>query len=220
VQRRGVPLAVFDLDGTITRHDTLLPFVLGYLWRHPWRLPRLALTLAAALRFLIDRDIGALKGGIIHATLAGASRASLMRWADQFVARLLRRGVHREALSTLESHRRRGDRLLLMSASPDLYVPQIAAALRFDECICTPVRWRADGRLDGRLAAENCRAEEKRRRLAAVIARDGPSRVRAYGNSTDDLIHMQLADESYLVNCHGRHLPLEPPGLQRVRWRA
>lgn len=220
MQRRGVPLAVFDLDGTITRHDTLLPFVLGYLWRHPWRLPRVLRVLPAVARYLIDRDRGALKGSLIHATLAGASRPSLRRWADRFVARLLHRGVHRDARSAIENHRRRGDRLLMMSASPDLYVPQIAATLRFDECICTPVRWRADGRLDGRLAAENCHGEEKQRRLAAVIARDGPARVYAYGNSAADLIHMQLADESCLVNYHGRRLPLEPAGLQRVRWRA
>ena len=31
-------LAVFDLDGTITRHDTLIQYVLGYLKSRPWRL--------------------------------------------------------------------------------------------------------------------------------------------------------------------------------------
>ena len=40
---RSGTLAVFDLDGTITRHDTLLPFLGGYLLRHPWRLPRVVL---------------------------------------------------------------------------------------------------------------------------------------------------------------------------------
>ena len=34
-------------------------------------------------------------------------------------------------------HRARGDRLLLMSASTDLYVPRIGRALGFDETICT-----------------------------------------------------------------------------------
>jgi phosphoserine phosphatase len=30
-------LAVFDLDGTLTWNDTLLPFLTGYWWRHPLR---------------------------------------------------------------------------------------------------------------------------------------------------------------------------------------
>ena len=32
---------MFDLDGTITRHDTLLPYLLYALGRHPRRLLRL-----------------------------------------------------------------------------------------------------------------------------------------------------------------------------------
>ena len=31
-------VAVFDLDGTLTWHDTLMPFLLRFLRRHPWRL--------------------------------------------------------------------------------------------------------------------------------------------------------------------------------------
>ncbi len=33
----AVELAVFDLDGTITRRDTLVPYVFGFLRRAPWR---------------------------------------------------------------------------------------------------------------------------------------------------------------------------------------
>jgi len=192
-------LAVFDLDGTITRHDTFAPFVWGFLWRRPWRLPRLLLGLAAVARFVLNRDRGALKGALIHATLGGAKRAALERWAERFVAALLAQGLHSEALSAIALHRHRGDRLLLMSASTDLYVPRIARALGFDETICSEVRWRADGRLDGRLATANCRGEEKRRCLAAVIARDAPGRVYAYGDSRADLAHMQLVQEVALV---------------------
>ncbi|MFI4869960.1 MAG: HAD-IB family hydrolase [Steroidobacterales bacterium] len=197
-------LAVFDLDGTITRRDTLAPFLWGFLWRRPWRLPRLLLVLPAAARFLIDRDRGAIKGAVIHAALGGARRASIERWAERFVAGLLQRALYAEALGAIATHRARGDRLLLMSASTDLYVPRIARALGFDETICSEVRWRADGRLDGRLATANCRGEEKRRCLAAVIARDAPGRVCAYGDSRADLIHMQLVQEAYLVNVSAR----------------
>ena len=210
-------LAVFDLDRTLTRHDTLLPYVLGYLWHHPARLPRLLLALPAAVRFLFERDHGALKGSFIHATLGGVPRGSLERWTERFVSRLIRSGMRGEALQVLGSHRQRGDRLLLMSASTDLYLPQIAAALGFDELICSHVLWRPDDRLDGRLTGYNCRGEEKRRQLAAVIARDAPSRVFAYGDSAADLLHMQLAQEAYLINA-GRGARL-PAGVRALRWR-
>jgi phosphatidylglycerophosphatase C len=214
---RGAALAVFDLDRTLTRHDTLLPFVLGYLWRHPARLPRLLCALPLAVRFVLDRDHGALKGAFIRTTLGGASRTSLDLWTRQFVPALLRRGMNLEALRVLEGQRQSGARLLLMSASTDLYVPQIAAALGFDEVICTRVLWREDDRLDGRLASANCRGEEKHRQLAAVIARDAPGRVCAYGDSAADLHHMRLAGEAYLINARRGLRP--PAGVQLRRWR-
>jgi phosphatidylglycerophosphatase C len=213
-------LAVFDLDGTITRRDTFGPFLWGFLWRRPWRLARALLGLPAAARFVIDRDRGALKGAVIHVLLGGATRASLEGWAERFVAALLRHGLYAEALAAIATHRLRGDRLLLMSASTDLYVPRIARGLGFDETICTEVRWRADGALDGRLATANCRGEEKRRCLAAVIARDAPGRIYAYGDSRADLAHMQLAQEAYVINAPALVGSQSSPHVQAVLWRT
>ena len=53
-------IAIFDLDGTITRHDTLFPLVLRWLARRPWQLMRLVLVVPAAARFLFDHDRAAL----------------------------------------------------------------------------------------------------------------------------------------------------------------
>jgi phosphatidylglycerophosphatase C len=212
-------LAVFDLDGTITRHDSFAPFIWGFLRRHPWRLPRLLLALPAIASFVINRDRGALKGALIHAALGGAKRGDIERHTERFVTALLHQGLYDEALSTIAMHRTRGDRLLLMSASTDLYVPRIARALGFDETICSEVRWRADGRLDGRLATANCRGEEKRRCLAAVIARDAPGRVYAYGDSRADLAHMQLVQEAYLVNLPGRLAERQGAHVQALHWQ-
>jgi phosphatidylglycerophosphatase C len=210
-------LAVFDLDGTITRRETFGPFLWGFLWRRPWRLLRVPLVLPAAAGFALHRDRGALKGALIHAMLGGVQRASLGRWTERFVAELLTDGLYAEALAAIAMHRARGDRLLLMSASTDLYVPHIGRALGFDEIICTEVRWRADGRLDGRLASANCRGEEKRRCLAALIARDAPGRVYAYGDSRADLAHMQLVQEAYLVNASPR-LAERQAQVQAIHW--
>jgi phosphatidylglycerophosphatase C len=213
----GAGLAVFDLDGTITRHDTLMPFVLGCLWRRPWRLPRLLLLVPIALGYLLHRDRGRLKGALIRATLGGLARADLERRAGNFVPRLLHRGVFAEALAAIARHRAQGDHLVLMSASVDLYVPMIARALRFDQSVCTRVRWRSDGRLDGRLATANCQGEEKRRCLQALIARETPQRTYAYGNSGSDLPHLRLAQHGYLVN--GPRLSRESAGnIQALHW--
>jgi phosphatidylglycerophosphatase C len=211
-------LAVFDLDGTITRRDTLGAYLWGYLWRRPWRSLRLIPAAAAPLRFLLDRDRGALKGAVIRAVLGGSTRLDIERWSEQFVKQLIPEGLFAQALDAIAKHRAQGDRLLLMSASTDLYVPRIGQALGFDQVICTRVRWRADGRLDGRLEGANCRGQEKHRHLCAVLAHEKPTRIYAYGDSASDLAHMALAQEAYLINAPARLVGAPSGKVRALRW--
>ena len=194
-------LALFDLDGTITRRDTLFPFVLGVCLRRPWRLLRVLGAMPPALvrYFFRDRDRGKLKQALIVAGLGGMDRAELAQATRRFVSRLRARGMHPEALARIEAHRASGDYLVLMSASPDIYVPAIARALGFNETICTGVRW--DGmRLCGELVTENRRGEEKRRCVEQLRQRMPGRKIAAYGNSASDVAHLQVCDHGYLVN--------------------
>jgi phosphatidylglycerophosphatase C len=196
-----VRLAVFDLDGTITRHDTLAPYALGFVVRkRPWRLAALLLVLPAVLRFALGRgDRGGLKSAFIRATLGQSRRTELEHWTARFVERLLGHGLFPGALEAIRAHARAGDHLVLLSASTDLYVPAIAQALGFQEAICTGVRWDGD-RLDGALTTPNRRGEEKARCVAALQARFPGSQSVAYGNAKSDLEHLVRVDRGVLVN--------------------
>ena len=165
--------AIFDLDGTITRHDTPDRLHRRVPRRHgPLGLLRFVRTLPALAMFAVHRDRGRLKSAVIRATLGGAPRGELAAWTLVFVDRLLRAGVHEQALQAIAQHRRSGDALILLSASPDLYVPEIAARLGFSQTICTGVRWHCE-RLEGSLTTP-----EPARREGAVChraARAGPA---------------------------------------------
>jgi len=193
-------LAVFDLDGTITRHDSLTPYVLGFLKRRPWRLFRLAMVLPTLLRFALGAaDRGELKGSLIHWTLGGSSRQEIDAWTARFVPHLIAHGLFHDALEHIARHRSNGDVLVLMSASPEFYVPAIARELGFSEVTCTGVRWVGE-RLDGRLTTPNCRGEEKVRRFQALQASHAGLPTTAYGNADSDLAHLKLASRGVLVN--------------------
>ena len=193
-------LAVFDLDGTITRHDTLVQYVLGFLKSRPWRLFGFVLALPTVLLYLAGRaDRGALKASVIHWTLGGATRQQLDAWTETFVPALLARGVFKDALERIAGHRRNGDVLVLMSASPDLYVPAVARHLGFNDVTCTGVGWNGD-RLDGCLTTPNCRGAEKALRFERLRAQHPGTPTIAYGNAGSDLDHLRLADRAVLVN--------------------
>jgi HAD superfamily hydrolase (TIGR01490 family) len=212
-------LVFFDLDGTVARRDTLLPYVARYLLPRPWRWWRLAGVLFPLAGFAVGRgDRGALKGALIRAGLGGASPGEIEAWNTRFLPGLLAHGLFPGALAAIESHRRQGDHLVLMSASVDLYVPAIGRHLGFDETICSGVAWTAD-RLDGRLQTENRRDEEKARCFrATAVAHPGMDTV-AYGNSASDLPHMVLATQAVMVNpSPALRTQAEACGIRCVKW--
>jgi phosphatidylglycerophosphatase C len=196
--RSRMTLACFDLDGTITHHDTLFPLVLRVLSRRPLRLLRLAAVLPAIVRFAFDRDRGALKQSLLRRTLRGITRAELTALCERFVADTIARRCFADALAAIRRHRDAGHHLVLMSASVDFYVPQFARQLGFHDVIATGVRWDGD-RLEGSLTTANRRGEEKARVWREQIApRD--TETFAYGNSASDLPHLALARHGVLVN--------------------
>jgi len=194
-------VALFDLDGTLTYRDTLLPFLAGYLARHPARLARTWHLGPAVLGYALGgRDRGLLKSRAIRAAMAGEARSLVEGWAERFVADLKPRGAFRAAgLAVLEAHRSAGDRLVLLSASPDLYVPLIGRLLGFERTVCTEIRWDGD-RLDGELRTPNRHGAEKVRCLEQLRVDYAHAPVTAYGNSLSDIPHLALAESALLVN--------------------
>jgi phosphatidylglycerophosphatase C len=194
-------VAVFDLDGTLTWHDTLLPFVMSFLRRHPrrgfglWRWPFALVSFLAG-----SSDRGVLKSRLIQMTMAGSSRAVIDACAESFVHTLRPGGrLRAAALAALEAHRVAGDHLVLLSASPDLYVPLIARVLGFERTLCTELVWQGD-RLVGALKTANRRGPEKLRCLTWLRTQYPGLPIVAYGNSASDLAHMRYADRALLVN--------------------
>jgi HAD superfamily hydrolase (TIGR01490 family) len=213
-------VAVFDLDGTVTRRDTLGPYLAGWLRTHPghaWRLWRAPLSVLRYVAGASDR--GHLKASLIRQAMAGATRDEVTGWSRSFAAHVARDLVCPGARECIRQHRERGDYLVLLSASVDLYVPDIASELGFDEAICTGLRWQGD-RLDGALTTANRRGDEKRRCLEELRRRFPQARFHAYANAGSDFAHLLQADAPLLVNAgQATRRRAERAGLRSADWR-
>ena len=193
-------LVVFDLDGTISRHDTLAAYLGGFLNQHRVRWPRMLASVPALLGAAVGAvDRGGLKSALMRAALGGCSRALIDGWTRTYVTKLLARGVFGDALTTIAAHRRGNDVLVLMSASPDLYVPEIGRRLGFTETICTGVRWHGE-HFEGTLTTPNRRGLEKARCFSELRSLYPELPTAAYGNSDCDFDHLRLADKAWLIN--------------------
>jgi phosphatidylglycerophosphatase C len=215
-------LAVFDLDGTLTREDTYRQYVIRLLLEHPARWPRvvgLPLLLLGYVFGILDR--GSVKGAILRLLFSGMSRATIAEFNARFAASVVQNGMFAEALAAFRGHLAAGDHVVVLSASPDLYVTDIGRLLGAHETISTAIRWHGD-LLDGRLAGPNRRDHEKARVLATLRAAHPGLPVIAYGNSAPDLVHMALCEESVFVNAGGKLAAIMStrwPNMRPVRWR-
>ena len=195
----GRTVAAFDFDGTLSRRDSLLPFLqhvcgANRLYR---ALGRTAPGVAAGLvRGRLDRD--AAKDAVLVRLLAGRRWADVAAEGERFADLLLAGRLRQDTLARAEHHREQGDELVIVSASPAVYLAPLGARLGFDAVLATRLEVDPDGVLTGRMEGRNCRGPEKVARLEAWLAGDRP-RVVAYGDSSGDRELLARADEGVLV---------------------
>jgi phosphatidylglycerophosphatase C len=181
-------VAAFDFDGTLTRGGSMWQFLAAACG--PWRtlgagvavLPRLVLAALAGGRAADDA-----KEALLRRTLRGRPAAELAALGAGFGRRHYLRRRRHDVGARLEQPRRQGHRLVVVSASPELYVGPAGAALGADAVIATRLAVGADGRLTGGYEGRNCRGEEKLARLREWIDANAPGALLwAYGNSAGD----------------------------------
>lgn len=178
-------VAAFDFDGTVTRSDTLIPFLrrsAGSI-RTARALLALSVRITRSMAGAGSRDEA--KEELLRRLLAGQPVAALEAEAESFADHVVGHGLRRETLERIEFHRAAGHELVLVSASPELYVAPVARRLGFAAALGTRLEVGPDGRLTGRLVGRNCRGPEKVRRLEEWLGEDACTVV-AYGDSRGD----------------------------------
>lgn len=202
----GRRIAAFDFDGTLTRHDTLLPFLVHACGRRAVAdaLARVAPVAARARTgrgpaHVHPRDAG--KEALVHRLLAGREAAWLTDAGAAF-ARTLPGRLRREMVDQLRWHQGQGHEVVLVSASLRAYLEPFAADQGIDHVIAVGFEVDGDGRLTGRLDGPNVRGPEKAVRLRAWLGPDEPGWLWAYGNSSGDAELLAMADTPVWVGGH------------------
>ncbi|OUL70316.1 HAD-IB family hydrolase [Paraburkholderia hospita] len=185
-------LALFDFDGTITTKDTFAPYLVrAFGWTRvscafaSLGLNALMVTAGFSTR---DRFKERLLARLFTAVDYGRLESAGIEHASYVV-----RWYRSQALERITWHRERGHRLIMVSASLDLYLSPVARGLGFDDLLCTEIE-RHGSRSTGRMKGLNCRAAEKVRRVERLLDRPlSDFEVYAYGDSEGDTEMLQCS---------------------------
>ena len=208
--------ALFDFDGTLCPGDSIVPF-LRYCVREgaapagQW--------LRAVRGYLRQRRDPSQTVRAKEETLsfiAGRGTGEMDALARHFLEQAILPRIDETVMAELEDLRRDGVRIVILSASPDIYMRLLPEYLPVDQVIATRCET-ADGRYTGKIGA-NCKGEEKVARWRQANAENGYEVCRAYGDSPSDLPMLRLAAEPVWVNA-GRRTRELLPGARVLRTR-
>lgn len=204
MDRGPADVAAFDFDDTLLRGDSVL--ILHRLIKGPLLMLLDWLALVPALLSWKSgrRDTLWFKERYLRRILAGCEPSRLESLLTNDLAQELMGRLRPEALRRLEWHRARGDRLLIISASPRPLLEPVAQRLAV-ALIATEMEG-AGACL--RLTSPNCKGPEKVRRLEAWLAGPTPSvRLHAYGDSRGDRELLARADQPHWRSFSERPVP-------------
>lgn len=200
-------IALYDLDKTITKRPTYLPFLLHAAWRHErWRLiflPGLLLLFAGYVFRVVNR---ARLKQLMQVTLLGSrvDAEKMENIAESFATKTLAGNIHVQALARIAKEKAEGYRLVLATASYAFYAAPLARRLGFDNVIGTLVKRDEDDAILAKIDGENCYGEAKLRMVEAWAAEQGLAAddmdVRFYSDSQTDLPVFDWSEEPIATN--------------------
>jgi phosphatidylglycerophosphatase C len=200
----SVKLAAFDVDGTLTTKDCVMPFLraVNGTARSLLGMTRHARELVPGL---VRRDRDRLKALASAVVFTGRPISDVELLGDRFAGRVVSSWLRRDTMAVLRDHQRLGHEVVLVSASFGVYLRPLGTALGIDRTnvIATELAVDHDGRCTGRLDGGNCRGEAKVDRLHDWLrlhrtGRDGVE-IWAYGDSPGDAAMLADADHAVWV---------------------
>ena len=193
-------VAAFDVDGTLTTSDCVVPFL-----RRTAGTPRLVgrmlaspLALAGAA---VRRDRDALKAASAAAAFRGVPVEALEADGTVFAREVFDQRLRTDVAHALRRHVDAGDTVLLVSASFEVYLRPLAELLGVDDVLAVRLAIDDRGVLTGQIDGANCRGPEKVVRLHEWLDRHAGGRaavhLSAYGDSAGDRELLADADEAH-----------------------
>ena len=189
-------LALFDFDGTLYPKDSFTGFIFYTLSKRHIVKKGFKILPWIQAYYLKLYPAHAMRPRLFQSMFKDISANFLQNLAQEYAQQLIQ-NLDQELLQQLRLHQQNGDRVVLVSASVDLYLVPICKALNI-ELICTTTEIK-DGLLTGHYSSADCSCEQKKLRILQKYNLADYGFVYAYGNSEEDLDMLLLADHPYMM---------------------
>ncbi|MEA4826391.1 HAD-IB family hydrolase [Clostridium sp. JNZ J1-5] len=201
-------LAIFDVDYTLTKRETLTELYLFMLKKNPKLLkyiPRVILT--GILYGFKVYDARKAKEAFIK-FLEGINEEEMQELVKDFYEKRLSKILYKDAIDTIKKLKSEGCKIYLISASPEMYLNELYNIKEVDKILGTRLR-KENGVYKSIIEGENNKGEEKVKRLKEVLKRENIEvdykNSYMFSDSLADLPLFELVGNPYLINYRKKH---------------
>lgn len=209
-------IAIFDIDYTITKRETLMEFYKYYIKRDKKAIRFLPRALYCGIMYLLKvYDEKMVKEKFLK-FIDGISEEELDDVVGDFYKDRLSNILYGDAISMIKKLKSEGYDIYLISASPEFYIKRFADIPEVDKVIGTKFKFK-DGKFMREMDGFNCKGEEKVRRLKEVLEKENIEvnfkESYMFSDSLSDKPLLDLVGKPYLINYKKNH------DIEILRWK-
>lgn len=201
-------LAIFDVDYTLTKRETLMELYLFMLKKNPKLLKHLPGTIAAGILYALKiYNAGRAKQVFIR-FLEGIHEGEMEALVKEFYEKRLSKILYKDAIDTMRKLKSEGCKIYLISASPEIYLNELYNIEEVDMIIGTRLKM-DNGAYKSTFEGENNKGEEKVKRLKEVLRKENLQvdfrNSYMFSDSLSDLPLFKLVGNAYLINSRKKY---------------
>lgn len=209
-------LAIFDIDYTITRKETLMEFFKYLVSKDIKNMKFLPRALYSGLMYGVKvYDERRVKECFLK-FIENIDEAELAKLTKSFYDERISKILYKDAVEMIKKLKKEGYMVILISASPEFYVKEFYAIKEVDLIIGTKFTFK-DGKFIRKMHGNNCKGEEKVRRLNEVLKEKNIKvdfkNSYMFSDSLSDKPLLDLVGNPYLINYKKKH------EIEILRWK-
>ena len=209
-------LAIFDIDYTITRKETLMEFFKYIVSKDIKNIKFLPRALYSGLMYGVKvYDERKVKECFLK-FIENIDEVELAKLTKSFYDERISKILYKDAVDMIKKLKKEGYMVILISASPEFYVKEFYAIKEVDLIIGTRFTFEG-GKFIRKMHGNNCKGEEKVRRLNEILKEKNIKvdfkNSYMFSDSLSDKPLLDLVGNPYLINYKKKH------EIEILRWK-
>lgn len=211
-----VRLAIFDVDYTITKKETLMELYKYSIKENKKNLIYLPRALFSGLLYITKiYDEKRVKESFLK-FIENMSEKDLKDFTKRFYQNRLSKILYKDSLEMMKKLKSEGYYIFLISASPEFYLNNLYTIKEVDKVIGTKFHME-NGKFLRKMNGLNCKGEEKVRRLKEVLKKENIEvdfkNSYMFSDSLSDKPLLDLVGNPYLINYRRKH------DIEILKWK-